>query len=160
MTAPLDAWAKARLVYEYSEAKNRRDVAGALRVCHEAFTIDTPAFGVVSCGKGVAEANLHVFFAAFPDYAASAEGEAESKDGYAQWGTVRLTFAGELAGLPATHRTAEVAFTSIYTFADGSLASERFFFSLGALCEQLGVEMPAMWAALAPFRETACAPAA
>jgi hypothetical protein len=59
---------------------------------------------------------------------------------------------GPLGTLPPTGGTARLPVCSVFTTRDGLLAAERFFFDLHGLCTQLGVALPDVDAALAPFR--------
>lgn len=140
------------LARAYCAAKNRRDGAAALRVCHPDFVLDTIPFGTRSHGAGETALHLTAFFAAFPDYAVDLERMVADDAVAACWGEMRLTLRGPLGALPPTGRTARLPVCSIFTTRDGLLAGERFFFDLHGLCTQLGVALPDVDAALTPFR--------
>lgn len=143
------------LARAYCTAKNRRDGAAALRVCHPDFVLETIPFGTRSHGAGETALHLTAFFAAFPDYAVDLEDLVADGTTVACWGEMHCTLRGPLGALPPTGRTARVPVCSIFTTRDGLLASERFFFDLHALCTQLGVSVHDVDAALAPCRSSA-----
>jgi predicted ester cyclase len=140
------------LARAYCTAKNRRDGAAALRVCHRDFVLETIPFGTCSRGAGETALHLTAFFAAFPDYAVDLEHLVADGDHVACWGEMRLSLRGPLGALPPTGRTARLPVCSVFTTRDGLLVGERFFFDLHALCTQLGVSVRDVAAALAPFR--------
>lgn len=146
-TATPDALARA-----YCAAKNRRDGAAALRVCHPDFVLETIPFGTRSRGAGETALHLSAFFAAFPDYTVALDHLVADERDVACWGEMRLTLRGPLGTVPPTGRTARLPVCSIFTTRDGLLAGERFFFDLPGLCRQLGVAQSDVEAALAPFR--------
>lgn len=147
------------LARAYCAAKNRRDGAAALRVCHPAFVLETVPFGTRSTGAGETALHLSAFFTAFPDYTVALEHLVADGAAAACWGAMRLTLRGPLGTVPPTGRTARLPVCSIFTTRDGLLAGERFFFDLHALCTQLGVAVQDVDAALAPFRPGARAAA-
>jgi len=154
--APRISRARMRdLMERYAAAKSRADVEGALALCHPRFFIDTVPFAIASRDRAETEMHLRVFFEAFPDYGATVGGTAYGRAGAACWGTAGMTLRGAALGLEPTHRRAEVPFVSWFTFEDGLLASERFYFDLAALCDGLGVPVVEMRAALAALRNDA-----
>ena len=148
------------LVEGYARAKCRADVAGALAFCHPDFRLETVSFGVTSRDRDETAAHLYAFFQVFPDYHASVDELAFAPRDVACWGTVRMTMRGDLLGVPATGRTAELPFVSIFSVADGLLLGERFIFDLATLCDQLDVSLDAVREALRAFRAAGEQPAA
>ena len=142
----------ASLADAYAAAKSAQDVAAALAVCHEDFVLDTPAFGTRSHGRAETAAQLHAFFAAFPDYRVSVEGRLAGDDAVACWGVATMTLRGPFLDILPTGRTAGLPFVSVFTARDGLLTGERFYFDLATLCAQLGVPTNRMTATLAAFR--------
>src|SRR5262245_15457876 len=129
----------ANLVEAYAAAKSAQDVASALALCDDGFVLDTPAFGTCSHGREETAAQLHAFFAAFPDYAVTVDGSLAGDGTAACWGTARMTLRGAFLDIAPTGRTARVPFVSVFTGRAGRLTSERFYFDLATLCAQLGV---------------------
>lgn len=148
------------LVEGYARAKCRADVAGALAFCHPDFRLDTVSFAVASRDRAETAAHLHAFFQVFPDYHATVEELAFAPHAVACWGTVRMTMRGDLLGIPATNRTAELPFVSLFAVADGLLLEERFLFDLATLCDQLGISLDAVRQALRAFSAATEQPAA
>jgi hypothetical protein len=150
------------VVLAYGGAKSRADVEAALAVCHESFRIETIPFDVASRDRAETAAQLRLFFDVFPDYAVSLEELTFGEASAGAWGRIRMTMKGDLLGVAATGRTAELPFFSAYTFRDGLLASERFFFDLAALCDAIGVPVDELRSALSVVRaaqESSAAPA-
>ncbi len=131
--------AAQELVARYAAAKSRRDVAAALGVCHDDFVLDTVPFGIRAAGKPEVARQLEIFFATFPDYHVTLEGEAATGDAVAVWGTVRATMRGPFGSFAATGRAFALPFACVFPLRDGLLAGERFFFDLNMMCEQLGL---------------------
>jgi predicted ester cyclase len=84
------------------------------------------------------------FFASFPDYAVALDGHASDGRTLVCWGTVQMTMTGERFGVQPSGRRAELPVHIRFTFADGLIASERFFFDLASLCAQSGVSTDAV----------------
>jgi steroid delta-isomerase-like uncharacterized protein len=140
------------LVETYARAKSRADAAGALAVCHDDFELETLAFGLTSRGKAETAQQLEAFFRVFPDYGVTLEGLTSGEAGVGCWGTVRMTMQGDLPGIAATGKRAELPFFCVFTFRDGLLAKERFFFDLAAFCEGIGVRLDELQAVFAALR--------
>lgn len=143
------------LVDGYARAKCRADVDGALAFCHPDFRLETVSFALASRDRAETAVHLHAFFQVFPDYHARLDALTVAPSAVGCWGTVRMTMRGALPGVPATGRTATLPFFSAFAIADGLLLEERFFFDLATLCDQLGVTVDALRAALQPFRAAA-----
>jgi len=140
------------LALAYARAKSAQNVDAALAVCDDTFVLDTPPFGTRSQGKAETAAQLHLFFAAFPDYGVTLDGTLANGDTVACWGTATMTLRGPVLDIAPTGRTARVPFVSIFTGHSGGLTSERFLFDLASLCVQLGVSTDRMAATLAVVR--------
>jgi hypothetical protein len=63
-----------------------------------------------------------------------------------------MTFGGDFLGQRATGKTAELPVFCVFACEGGQLRSERFFFDLAALCEQIGVPVADLSAVLRPLR--------
>lgn len=148
----LDAAIGRSLVRSYGAAKSEQDARAALALCSEDFSIDTVAFGIASRDRKETEQHLELFFQSFPDYAVTLEGLANGPGHVASWGRVRMTFRGDFLGQRATGKTAELPVFCLMATRDGMLRSERFFFDLAALCEQIDVPVATISAALRPLR--------
>jgi predicted ester cyclase len=135
-------------------AKSRQDVPAALTFMHPQMRLETPAFDACVQGLAANEAVLTRFFASFPDYDVALEGHAANDDALICWGVVRMTMTGERFGAAPNGRRAELPVFIHFTFKDGLIASERFFFDLSSLCAQSGVSTDAvrqrLFAASAP----------
>jgi steroid delta-isomerase-like uncharacterized protein len=136
----------------YGHAKSEQDIGAALAVCSDDFVLDTPCLGVTARGRREAEAQLAVFFTAFPDYGVKVEGVTADPTSVACWGIARMRFGGPLLGLPPTGKTAEVPFVSIFPLRGGALAGEKFFFDLATLCAQIDLPLEALLRAVAPLQ--------
>ena len=143
------------LAERYAAAKSRQDVDAALAVCAPGFVLDTPAFGTRSRDRAETAAQLHVFFAAFPDYRVAVDGLLADDGRVACWGTATMTLRGPLLDIAPTGRTARVPFVSVFTAAGGLLTGERFYFDLATLCAQLGLSTDRVAASLATLRPEA-----
>ena len=149
----LDAAIGRSLVRCYGAAKSQQDVDAALALCSEDFSIETVAFGIASQGRKQTEQQLGLLFRTFPDYAVTLEGFATGAGTVACWGRARLTFGGDFLGQRATGKTAELPVFCVFACEGGVLRSERFFFDLAALCEQIEVPVARLTGALRPLRE-------
>ena len=127
------------LVAEYASAKSRQDVDAALRVCTDDFLLYAEAFHSTARGAADVRRQLKYFFKVFPDYGVVLEGSGMNDYGLTCWGTVRMTMKTRLAFWAPTGQTMELPFLCLYTFTDGRISSERFFFSQELMCRQLGL---------------------
>ena len=148
----LDAAIGRSLVRCYGAAKSQQDVDAALALCSEDFSIETVAFGITSQDRKQTGQQLGLFFRTFPDYAVTLEGFATGAGSVACWGRARMTFGGDFLGERATGKTAELPIFCVFACEGGVLRSERFFFDLAALCEQIGVPVARLSDALRPLR--------
>lgn len=149
----LDAATGRSLVRCYGAAKSLQDVDAALAVCDSGFSIDTVAFGIASQDREDTRFQLGAFFHSFPDYGVTLEGFANSPGIVTCWGRARMTFGGDFLGYRSTGRLADLPIFCVFETAGGALASERFFFDLAALCEQIGVPVAEFSAGLRSLRE-------
>ena len=141
-----------RLVGAYAAAKSRRDVEAALALCSDAFELETVALGTRAVGSAAARTHLGLFFLAFPDYRVSLDGLAAGDGALSAWGRARMTFAGPIAEIPPTGRTAELPVSCVFTFEGERIRSERFFFDLATLCDQTGMPLAPVRSAVAALR--------
>jgi ketosteroid isomerase-like protein len=125
-------------------AKSRQDIPAALDLLHPDMVLETPAFGTTAKGRAENEKALTRFFAAFPDYDVALDGHASDGTTLVCWGTARMTMTGARFGVVPNGERAELPVFIQFTFADGLIASERFFFDLSALCAQSGVSTDAV----------------
>jgi hypothetical protein len=153
----LEAATGRSLVRCYGGAKSERDTGAALSVCDEGFWIETIAFGLSSSDREDTRAQLGAFFHTFPDYSVTLEGFATAPGTVTCWGRARLTFSEDFLGLSATGRTADLPIFCVFETAGPSIANERFFFDLAQLCDQIGIPVADMSAALAALRVQAAA---
>ncbi|MEU3624159.1 ester cyclase [Amycolatopsis coloradensis] len=132
------------LVQALAVAKSRQDVPAALDLLHPDMTLETPAFGTTAKGRAENEKALKRFFATFPDYDVTLDGHVSDGATLVCWGTARMTMTGDRFGVVPHGGRAELPVFIQFTFADGLIASERFFFDLSALCAQSGVSTDAV----------------
>ena len=136
------------LARAYAAAKSEQDVEAALALCAEDFVLDAVPLGVPSRDRKGAEAQLALFFRAFPDFAVDAEGSAAEGAAVACWGSARQTFRGPWLGFAPTGRSATLPFVSVFEAHGGRLVRERYHFDLASLCDQLGLPLAALREAL------------
>jgi ketosteroid isomerase-like protein len=148
----LEAAVGRSLVRCYGGAKSEQDVGAALAVCSEDFSIDTVAFGIASRDRKDTEQHLALFFQSFPDYSVKLDGFANGPGHVACWGRARVTFGADFLNVRATGKSADLPVFCVIGVRDGQLTSERFFFDLAALCEQIDVPVATLSAALRPLR--------
>lgn len=140
-----------------AEAKSRQDVPAALKFLHPEMLLESP-FGASARGLAENERALTRFFGTFPDYSVTLQGRASDGETLVCWGTVAMTMTGERFGVRPDGRRAVLPVFIAFTFKQGLIASERFFFDLSQLCAQSGVSTDAVRHKL--FGETVSAPAA
>jgi steroid delta-isomerase-like uncharacterized protein len=128
----------------YAGAKSEQDVPAALSLCSEDFVLDAVPLGVPSRDRKGAEAQLGLFFSAFPDFAVTAEGIAAEGTTAACWGSARQTFRGPYLGFAPSGRSATLPFVSLFEARAGKLVRERYYFDLASLCEQIGLPVEAV----------------
>ena len=131
----------------YAGAKSEQDAPAALSLCSEDFVLDAVPLEVPSRDRKGAEAQLGLFFEAFPDFRVEAEGIAAEGAAVACWGSAHQTFRGPYLGFAPTGRSATLPFVSVFEARGGRLVRERYHFDLASLCGQ--IELP-----LAEVRET------
>ena len=147
-TDQTDAGRMLALARALAEAKSRQDLPAALRLLHRDMVLQAPAFGTTATGLAENEKTLAAFFAAFPDYDVTLEGHAADDGTLVCWGTARMTMTGGGFGVTPNGNRAELPVFIQFTFADGLIAGERFFFDLSALCAQSSVSTDAVRAVL------------
>jgi predicted ester cyclase len=106
--------------------------------------LEVPAFGVTARGLPENEKALARFFTTFPDYAVTLRGHACDGGTLVCWGTALMTMTGDRLGVVPNGRRAELPVFIQFSFAEGLIASERFFFDLSELCAQSGVSADAV----------------
>jgi hypothetical protein len=143
----------------YGGAKSRADVGAALALCRDDFRLEAVSLGTTSHGRAETARHLAHFFGAFPDYGVRLDGFALGDGVVTCWGTARMTLTGEWLGHPPTGRTAELPCFCVFEMDGVQLCSERFFFDLASLCEQIGVPLDGVRATLAAVRSGGVQPA-
>ncbi|MBT2408682.1 MULTISPECIES: nuclear transport factor 2 family protein [unclassified Streptomyces] len=126
-------------------AKSRQDVPAAMELFHQDVVLEVPAFGTTAQGRAANEKALIRFFASFPDYDVELQGHADDGDTLICWGAARMTLTGDRFAVVPNGNRAELPVFIQFTFKDGLIAGERFFFfDLSALCAQSGVSTDAV----------------
>jgi predicted ester cyclase len=146
----MDSFRMSELAQELATAKSCQDVPAAMRLFHSDMLLETPAFGTVARGLPENEKLLVRFFTSFPDYHVVLDGHASNGDVLVCWGMVRMTMTGDRFGVAPNGKRAELPVFIQFSFKDGLIASERFFFDLSALCAQSGVSTDAVRQRLFP----------
>ena len=116
--------------------------------------LDAVPLAVPSRDRTGAEAQLALFFRAFPDFAVEAEGIAAEGAAVACWGSARQTFRGPWLGFAPTGRSAALPFVSVFEARGGRLVCERYHFDLASLCDQLGLPFASLRETLGGFAAT------
>jgi ketosteroid isomerase-like protein len=140
------------LARSYGAAKSEQDAGAALALCSEDFVLETVSMGLATRDRKQAEQQLALFFAAFPDYRVTLEGLATGVGHVTAWGRAHLSWRGPFAGRAPSGRSASLPFVSVFGAAGGRLRSERFFFDLASLCDQIGLPLEAAREAAAALR--------
>ena len=130
-----------QLVQAYAAAKDAHDPDAALAFCHDDCFYESVPLGQRVQGKENLKLFYEALFQAFPDYQAAFDGLASGENSIVVWGIFRGTMCGPCLGIPPTGRSFEVPVVFVVTFRDGLIASDRGFFDLATLCEQLGIPL-------------------
>lgn len=138
-----DAQAMAAIVDALAKAKSRQDVGAAMVVYHPRCVLEAPPFGSRHEGSEQIRPALEGFFARFPDYAVTLDGQAVSGDTLAAWGSIHLTLTGQPGGQTPNGKRATVPVFILFRFRDGRVVWESFNFDLASLCRQSGVSLDA-----------------
>ena len=122
---------------EMIEAVQRRDLDGLREMYHADYKYwgNDGTAGGVDVAIGVAEMYLN----AFPDMTFEVVHEVSCGDVSVVEFVARGTHRGELAGVAATNKTAEVAVCNIIEVTDGKIILEREYFDQLGMMQQLGV---------------------
>jgi len=132
------------LAQALATAKSRQDVPAAMKLFHEDMLLEAPAFGTKARGLAENERVLNRFFQEFPDYHVVLQGYAANDDVLVCWGLAQMTMTGPRFGVVPNGKRAELPVFILFSFRDGLLAQERFFFDLSSLCAQSGVSTDAV----------------
>jgi predicted ester cyclase len=132
-------------------AKSRRDVPAALALMHPEMELES-SFGTRARGIAENESALISFFQSFPDYEVSLDGHAGAGDVLVCWGVARMTMTGDRFGVVPSGKRSELPVFIQFSFTQGRISKERFFFDLSVLCAQSGVSTDAVRHRL--FRES------
>ncbi|WP_328392809.1 ester cyclase [Nocardia sp. NBC_00416] len=135
----MDGHRMFELAQALAVAKSNQDLPTALRLLHPEMVLEAPALGTAARGRMENERALTRFFATFPDYHVDLAGHADDGATLICWGIARMTMTGNRFGVEPNGLRAAVPVFIAFTFADGLIASEQFFFDLADLCAQSGV---------------------
>ena len=127
-----------------ARAKSQQDVPAAMALFHRDMVLEAPAFGTKARGLVANEKALTRFFASFPDYDVALQGHVSDGDTLICWGTVQMTMTGDRFGVVPNGSRANLPVFIQFSFQDGLIVSERFFFDLSELCAQSGVSTDAV----------------
>jgi predicted ester cyclase len=126
------------LAQALAAAKSRQDIPAAMKLFHKDMLLES-SFGTSARGLAANKAALETFFTNFPDYNVILEGHASNGETLVCWGIAQMTMTGGRFGAVPNGRRAELPVFIQFSFKDGLIASERFFFDLSELCAQSGV---------------------
>jgi steroid delta-isomerase-like uncharacterized protein len=150
MGGSLDRSEMIRLFEAHREAEAARDIDAILETFAKDCFLETMPLGLRSEGKDAVRAAYEMqFFSAFPDLAPDDQGMAYADDAIAVWGTLRGTSRGEWLGVPPGGGAFSVPFANVVPFRDGLMAGELIYFDLATLCEQAGISLQEVRAAVA-----------
>ncbi len=128
-----------RTLDEYAQAKNRRDVEGALALCHDDCFYESVGIPGRVEGKEALRGFYGALFDALPDYYGEFDGRAIDGETVVVWGRFGGTASGEFMGVSAAGGRVEVPVTFVCSFRDGLIASDVGYFDAASLFEQAGV---------------------
>jgi steroid delta-isomerase-like uncharacterized protein len=124
---------------EHIAAENRGDVDAAVATFVDDCFLEIVALGLKFEGKQGVALQYATLFYTFPDAVLSIDGRAFGDDVLAEWGTFAGTMKGEFMGLAPTGRRLDLPFIAVVSFKDGLMQSERAYYDIASLCDQLGV---------------------
>lgn len=126
----------------YADAKHTHDLDAILALCTEESRYETVGLGAPIQGKAALRAFYTALFEALPDYAGDFEGTAFGPDSAVVWGQFVGTTTGQFLGIEVeAGRRIAVPVTFVCQFRDGLVHSDRGFFDLATLAEQLAVPL-------------------
>jgi steroid delta-isomerase-like uncharacterized protein len=132
------------VLVRYQDAFNAHDVDGALAFCTEDSYYESVPQGLRIEGHEDLAAFFESFFSACPDFEMGLDQQAYGPDTAVAWGSMRGTHLGEFMGVEGTGRRFEVPVVCIVGFRRGFVASDRTFFDLASMCDQLGISPDAV----------------
>ena len=142
------------VVERHVTAENVQDVAGAMSTYHPRCFYESFGLGTRFTGREQVAMQYAALFAAMPDAEVTLDGEAYGANVLVHWGTFHGTVTGEFFGLPATGRRIALPFAAVVPFRDGLMEGERLFFDLATLCDQAGLPLAAVQAAVRSLTAT------
>ena len=152
----MDRASMDRLFRQHRDAEARRDYDAVIDTFTEDCYLETVPLHSRSEGREAARAAYVGYFTAFPDLAPEDEGYAFGDDVLVTWGHLNGTSGGEWLGVAPSGRAFSVPFTNVTTFAGARMAGETIYFDLATLCEQAGLPLDEIRAAVA--RRSAASP--
>lgn len=140
-----------RALYEaHMQAVNGHDLEGVMTTFHRDCFVEDHAFGLRVAGKSAVERYYERLFGTFPDAKLIVESWAFGEDAVVAWGTYRVTIPGLFLGSSA-RSVGPMEITSgatIATFKDELIEGERIFLNLGSICDDVGVSIDQVRAAV------------
>jgi steroid delta-isomerase-like uncharacterized protein len=129
---------REQIVHEHMELENRHDYAATIE------TFDHPRYELVATGDIFdGRAEVERYFdetrTAFPDQRNELLALHHSDDAVLVEAMLYGTHLGSFRGLPATGRTFEMQFCSLFVFDEDRLVCERVYFDAGTILRQLGI---------------------
>lgn len=126
-----------RLVSQFVERFNARDVAGLAALVGESYVLDFPGGPTGRGVAGIRQATTE-FLAAFPDLRFATD-NLFGEDGRVCWRwTLSATHRGQLGPVPASGKPVRVAGISVLTVAGGAIVHDRVRADMVGLFTQIG----------------------
>ena len=126
------------LVSRFQEAFGRRDVDALTMLHAEDGVVESLMAGTVR-GRAAIGDVYRVWFAAFPDVAATTDSLVIDGDRAVLVSTQAGTDRGGFMGLPPSNKPFRVVMVRVYTFKDGYIAHDRRIYDFTGLLLQIGV---------------------
>lgn len=127
-----------RVVTEYANAINERELSKVSDVLSESFTFTGPMAGTIR-GAENAEAYIGEIFEGFSDFRITVREMLADGNVVVTESTLSGTHDGEFDGIPPTHREVEIPEMAKFVVEDGKLQAERAYFDQHGFLEQLGL---------------------
>jgi steroid delta-isomerase-like uncharacterized protein len=124
---------------EHIAAENRGDVDAAVATFVDDCFLEIVALGLKFEGKQGVALQYATLFYTFPDAVLNIDDRAFGDDTLVEWGTFTGTMKGEFMGVAPTGRRLELPFIAVVRFKDGLMESERAYYDIASLCDQLEI---------------------
>jgi hypothetical protein len=141
--------AQRKTLARHLEAEARRDAAAAASTYVEDAVYENAALGLTFRGRDGVELQYSASFQLVRDFAAEYVWEFDGDDYCVQAGRLTGRVTGELLGVPAKGGDLDLDFVTVNRFRGDAMAGEHLFYDLNLFCEQAGLDVAAVRAAVA-----------